>query len=381
MNKINVINSLKTAIKILKKQKFYGSLLDEFSEEDVKTFLIKNKIDECITNIKLSALYLFKKLDDFIYSSNSILQEYEVFASLKGPILEAYKNYNYLGDYSLDEISIIAQFNCLMTMFLCTYVIETSSKISELTSDDFKVDGHPIYFRGHNDVRYPLLPSFYRNLVCRDNPITYETVIEKYKEFGFLDKYRKVFPNNVNDFNMLSYIQHCVSYSPLLDVTKSLDIATIFACNGKGINPNDYENNDAAIFVFIDWDNKKHNVSCLRINRIRNSLKFDSKIIINNNDEKYLFECSDDDFEIEYSFNDEATNDRMKYQQGAFLFINKATIIKNHILIPLSQMTIIKIIIPRFKKQQLYKQKIEKQPGYEVEKLLNPYQIFFEYYK
>lgn len=266
-----------------------------------------------------------------------------------------------------------ASCNICLTVYLCTnYTILDNSSCSEFYR---RFINKNLYYRGHSDFEFALIPSFYRALDIKEAKacIDFDFIKKRYKEIGLLNK------DNLN-FKKIALFQHSIAYSPLLDITSDKNIATIFATCGQGMNPNDYYKKDAALytFEFIDQNIPRDK----RIKEI-NIIMFKNKIdlLTKANENSYFFELNYKDFLIDYSVINDCGNDRMKAQKGAFLFIKKAYCINGVFMIPNSQISITKERISPDKKRDLYSGIIKKNDKLDIKYLMDPYLKFSEYYK
>ena len=97
---------------------------------------------------------------------------------------------------------------------------------------------------------------------------------------------------------------------------------------------------------------------------------------------KHLFRCSYDDFRVEACTLTDKTNDRMKYQQGCFLYFKRAVIINGNLLLPINFGRIKKYTIPadgNTLTKKIIANKIKsKYRYYAPHYLMNPYEYFEE---
>ena len=113
-------------------------------------------------------------------------------------------------------------------------------------------DNQELWYRGQSNYEWGLLPSFYRNFPYGRKyiPLTIdERYLQKdYFEKGLMPKYMDIFDKtNKIDYDFLAFMQHAVSYSPLIDFTQDSTIAVSFALSNTN-SFNDYQNKDSAIF-------------------------------------------------------------------------------------------------------------------------------------
>ena len=173
-------------------------------------------------------------------------------------------------------------------------------------------------------------------------------------------------------------MQHSISYSPMLDLTDKVEIASIFANNFyKGTNYNDYLNTDSAIFSInrkllnCDIDIEHKSLEEYSVQVITNKLKYFDTIF-----NKHLWELSLDDLKVKFALYSRQTNDRMKYQHGYFIVPYHAVIINNKMLFTEDSLMISKYVIDKSMKLELYKNVIKDNEWLDYDYLLNPYLYF-----
>lgn len=287
-------------------------------------------------------------------------------------------------EYDDNLLCWIAKCNSLLCVYLCSGFVETEIK----SVDDFYANLSSIiydtYYRGQSDYNFDLIPSFYRKLKIDGDTleITKKFIMQKYTDIGVLEKYREVFDESkTTSLDILTFVQHTISYSPLLDVTESKEIAAVFATSSHGINPNRYFNTDSSIYCFYvtekNGDLKTSSLDafqCMRMLYIQKQISFYEKIR-----DLYLYEMNYKDFKIKYYFTSNQRNDRMKIQKGHFFFVYDGCIINGHMLIPFYQITVVKYKIRKEIKSALYTDIVQKNRKYELKSLMDPYSYFSDY--
>lgn len=272
---------------------------------------------------------------------------------------------------------------CLLILFLCSSSFEYDYSEENLRIIK-KYSIGDLYYRGHSDCSYKIIPSMIRSL-GKTQIVDYPVIEKLYDESGLFKKYKShINSAAVVDYDFCSFVQHATSYSPLIDFTKDKDIALSFATYPNG-NLNAYNNTDAALIVLsLKKATNSINIKRIRLDYHDNKLKIDSDIY-----GKPLYKCSIKDFDTSFALSDTSTNDRMKYQRGVFFCFYRCVIVKGVPLIPWSKGFLITLKIhhtadPKFKiesKKEIYNEIIAKNPEYDFNHLMNPYDYFGEYNK
>lgn len=206
-----------------------------------------------------------------------------------------------------------------------------------LTSNDFSINDLPIdktdfvnndgkhWYRGQSDYTWHLTPSMFRNLsnvFTKETSIDIKTIEQIYSYNGILKKWEDVFKEKKIDYKFLSYMQHSISYSPLLDFTADFPTAVSFSLSNRG-SVNDFAYKDSAVFEIEVEKNQM-------INAEKDDLPANFSIDYIPN--KYVIGTSilgkpmrtyDDIIKAlkpNFVMIDTASNDRMKYQKGKFIF-------------------------------------------------------------
>lgn len=238
------------------------------------------------------------------------------------------------------------------------------------------------YYRGESDFSYKLLPSIYRNYEVKSygSTINYSILGRLYYDCGLIDKYYKIFKSKVIDYEFCSFMQHSKAYSPFIDLTENINIALSFATHNTG-GINKYLTTEGAIYEFEFKNNifsttmEENTVSIRDIDIFVVEGRLHISAIVR---KKILCKCTFEDFNIEKHVFVQQGNDRMKYQNGAFLYLNRCVIVNGILLMPISEGTITKYKIPVEKKKQIYKHICETQKYYDFDHLMDPYKYFDE---
>ena len=290
-----------------------------------------------------------------------------------------------IDDIDLNIKLLILKTNVLFLMFSVTSTI--SKKVDSLISNDLSLKSRResgVYYRGHEDEKYKLIPSIMRNydISKYGQKMDINVLTQLYDLPNLTDKYESVFHKRNVDDEFCAFMQHSAAFSPFLDLTRNHLVALTFATSNHG-NINDYFGKNSAVYEFCF--NKKHiqnsvSLSSTLIIFIKNRLTFFSQY-----GTTYLFYCSPSLFNPKVCLIDNMSNDRMKYQDGAFLFFESCIVVNGHILMPFKIGKIVKYIIPPFNKANPYLAKnaiyqtiVDNYRLYDYDHLMNPYLYFSE---
>lgn len=261
------------------------------------------------------------------------------------------------------------------------------------------------WYRGQSNFKWRLLPSFYRDisLILNQCIIDRDYLCNDYKKKELSSKYNDVFTKcKYVNYEFLSYMQHSVSYSPLLDFTDNPYIATMFSINNKS-QFNIYNHIDSNL-ICIEFNEDKlfHEYSFQGINSekrvvILNGIDDIDSCVRNISVEhikgykvgapmrKTNFPSAKEIIKYltpDIIFIDAPLNDRMKYQQGKFIFFNNFVMLDEVIFYELNNdIQITNYIIEinnKTKVRNNFKEDIRntiltETPQYDMEYLLDPY--------
>ncbi len=264
-------------------------------------------------------------------------------------------------EFDLREKEKIAKTTLLMHLYACCVFPQGNQKylLKDGTLDNR--GGTKWYYRGESDFNYSLLPSIYRNQDYGINGsiLDYSFIFNYYYKRKLISRYNDFKKYEEIDYDFCSLMQHAGCKSPLLDITSDSKIALSFASEN---NPD----KDGSLYVFSNIkESTDTNIRKLNVFAIDSALDYLTKV----RGKRILF-CGIDDFEIEMEILTKQNNDRMKFQKGAFLYINKCILVNKRILIPVYNKQIKKYLVTSEYKNE-YLQDLEKR--YKCEYLMNPY--------
>lgn len=385
MNYFQKIESLKIELennKIIKEiynvrdnaKKFLDDIVmfKEFKKEDYEDIY-----NSFISNINFLKRYINredfslkeeKKINDLIFEiANEFIKKEEFFV--------------YIEDKEKKAILIALQ--CMLVLYTAISYEEKDieSFLQIDTESDFQIKNmvEGKYYRGENDFSYKLLPSIYRNYDVKryGNNFKKQTMRDLYKDTNLISKYKTVFEFLDINYDFCAYMQHSKSYSPFLDLTSEPYVALTFATKASG-DLNKYMKADASLYEFsFEEKPKELNDNNPYILDEHFTYITDKKLRISTTIGKIpLCKCTYRHLEIDVFILKKKSNDRMKYQQGIFLYINKAIIVKGIMLMPMSIGKITKYKIPSDKKTVIYNANKRNRAHYDYEHLMDPYMLF-----
>ena len=241
-------------------------------------------------------------------------------------------------------------------------------------------NNYSILFRGQTNSKWNIIPSILRNIdQSKTFIIDYDFIIDIYRKINVYEKYDKIIGHTDKVYDMVSFFQHSISLSPLVDFTERIEVASFFALSDQ-IRHNEFYNNDASIYVLQNSPGENfelHDDEVLKNIRIgvykKGKRTLDDYLLMYNKMGN-LFNTNADVF-----IHKVKTNDRMRYQSGAFVLYDNYIIdsLENTLLTTHnSSAKILKIIIDRKVKKEILEYLIKHYPEYQLRYLMNPYMIF-----
>ncbi|MDD3382135.1 MAG: FRG domain-containing protein [Bacilli bacterium] len=235
------------------------------------------------------------------------------------------------------------------------------------------------FFRGQANSNWNLIPSCLRNIDQTKTWVyTFEDLVDQYSSINAYDLYGKIIDSTKDEYQMVSFLQHAISFSPLIDFTLNFQVATYFALNNY-IKINDFSNQDAAIFIIRDLK-KTRELSSAELKDLKIGIYSNGKKTYK--DYKEIYDKMGRLFgnDAQFSFSSKVTNDRMRYQQGTFILFNNYIVdnINTSIIHAKNGLFLTKIVIDKKIKKDIWEYLNKHEPEYKIKYLLNPYLIFNE---
>ena len=359
----------------------------------------KAKYEQVTKNelFKLFSTATRKGFRDFLISNKDIIIDYMV------------RNEIYKNDFNYDEA---VQKNDMGLKKICITILceklidkqnfEISDRNSILDTSDLSINTfeyigtksykEDLWFRGQSNVDWGILPSFFRNMKLNLVPITvnYDYMVNDYTQKSLKNRYSDIFDKSFIDYEFLAFMQHSVSYSPLIDFTESHIVATSFAVGNTG-DFNNYNLNDSSLFELKVNELEKYVRKIDNIGELNSLIKSMEVYIC----DKYILgtpignkkiNTFDDIIEVltpKFVLIDIPTNDRMKYQKGKFILFYDCLITNNTILYNLNEKLKLKKYVIKTENKIRYSNPdnihdfiLRTYPQYKCSYMLNPYNWF-----
>jgi hypothetical protein len=371
--------------------------------KDIKNYLASTKLDYDFNKILRSTNENIKTKEEEFKLNNDFFHMrtffYEQYSQIDEEAKEAFDRIMFLlniqngihdiSNYSIEQLALILLVHSYLLIFYCknnmkrfTFNIRELDKEMTMFKKYIAIDQYDFYYRGQSDCSWGLSPNLYR--VLNKEHISKSDVDDFYFKSGLRDKYDKVFPLKAEqEYDRIAFFQHSCSCSPFIDFTKSLNIAEVFASS-----PFSNSEKDGAVYVLaclkksvltnyqnpqtIQSDSKQFSFDLLDVSYL-SKINYDNKSFLGISNSELFF----DDLKISIKIYDKETNDRMKYQQGVFLYLEKGTILGDIFLYPfLDQNAVLfKFIIPKEYKKEIINESY-KNVKYSYDMLMDPYHYF-----
>ncbi len=189
-------------------------------------------------------------------------------------ILEKYLNIDKLRKVSDGDFKKITQTIIDVTIeVIIDAIYERSNKENQWTHE-YEIKENDIveqlfierWYRGQTNYEWNLIPTFLRPINTKAPNVVlvnHKYIYEDYLSNSIVDRINKILEPKITTqgdlkYDKISYIQHSLSYSPLLDFTNSFPIALSFALGNTG-NPYEYNNIDSAVFE-LEMTEIKNNI-------------------------------------------------------------------------------------------------------------------------
>lgn len=241
------------------------------------------------------------------------------------------------------------------------------------------------WFRGHSDSNWELVPSLFRDIKEKQINFDYVRMLDDLQQKKIIEKLEIVFGSGEFDYDKLAYTQHSLGYGPMLDFTKSSQIACSFALSNM--------ENIAHFFhkKFCIYELDIGGIELLKtkeeIGTALSSLNivvFSGKPYIETILKTQLWQdLLDGSTESEVFLLDYQTNDRMRYQQGAFLLFNNVIIVGGRMIMSFRKQESLsqrmnKYLISEDLRHSFYTAFLDQYPQYRIRFLMDPYSFFKE---
>ena len=388
-NEFDLILGIFKELDVFAKKLYPGKFIIRRIEKDKKYVLedyLENNKDRVM--LDLSDFLGHALTDDKVSNSFNSNQNFNVVNKF-GSLINSFdfnklKQYLYSISTSRDNqlilLEYIVYFHVIEHIYLC---LSNEDNISSKSVEDFLTEGNDTgenkyYFRGQSNFKWSIVPSFCRNLDMGGITLVDKAFLDKkYKSSMKIDKYENTLiePFDADYYDFLSFMQHSIAYSPLVDFTESSRVALSFALQSNSLN---YYSCDSAIYILnVDKDCIFESNQKAKINSILNNYSF-----LNIGKDTWLYSVISNHIWINYLSGISSTkmyviniktNDRMKYQKGVFVLFDKFILIGDQLIMTNYLKTRFgKLKINSTDKDALMKKYIEGY-HYEYRYLMDPY--------
>lgn len=259
--------------------------------------------------------------------------------------------------------------------------IEEFSEIQKL----FAGTDHYKWFRGHSDIDWELVPSIFREIKENQINFSYNYLCNDLTRKDITRKLNTIFEYEIFDYRKLAYTQHSLGYGPLLDFTKSSKIAFSFALSNI--------ENVSKFFhkKFCVYELDTFGIACFKSKKaINKALKNLNIAAFKGNPHiesiiktQIWIDLLTQKKESEIFLIDYQTNDRMRYQKGAFLLFNNVIIVGGRMILSLNKHQSINQRLKRYvfseeNRLAFYNKFLTRYPEYKIRFLMDPYSYFKE---
>jgi hypothetical protein len=287
--------------------------------------------------------------------------------------------FNYKSDITLVLMINIHVFFRLYKMKI--YTEKPLNSIDDIINYD-KQNGTS-WYRGQTNKNWQLVPSFFRNSkksLLWDWSEIYKDYQSKPSKVSLIKKLNEIGINTSEfPYKTAAFIQHSIGYSPLIDFTRSPEVAISFALS-NGSSMGSYYGDDACVFVL-----ELSNCQILTDNNINVALKssktqvfMKNELIIRLLENLMWVNLMLANEKSKIDFINQPTNDRMMFQKGTFILYDNVIIIGDEVYmsyekIDFTKRHFIKYNIDVKSKEKLYEDLMNKYPQYHQRYLLDPY--------
>jgi hypothetical protein len=258
--------------------------------------------------------------------------------------------------------------------------IKSYKELEKYNSSDRKY-----WYRGQSDYDWKLIPSYYRSLGKKDVIVDYDYLKRDYDEMRISRKLYSIFDDDTIDYEKLSFIQHSLAITPLLDFTRNIYSATSFAV-GNYENPRKLSEDNAAVYL-IDIESSERITSSSQATSLIQGLRVQyigsrpriATLIRSSFWREFLIGTLHSEFHLI----DIKTNDRMRIQDGTFVLLDKVLFIGNDLIVSTKEHKVLSKIITKLKishkdRLSIYKHVMSNDSKHHFLKMMNPYEFMIE---
>ena len=337
-----------------------------------------------------------KKYEDFIFQYNKYYQDHK--QSISNDFFSALNDYRNNSskiitiqgmEYEFDNPSS----NIIVHLFIDIHVFFRLYKMKHYTEkplnnidDIISYDNRDgiVWYRGQTNTNWQLVPSFFRN--ARESFLwTWSDIYNDYNskpnKVSLIKKLNEVDINTAAfPYKTAAFIQHSIGYSPLIDFTRSPEVAISFALS-NGSSMVNYYGDDACVFV-LELNGYKILSELTDIDKVMSSSKTQvfkkNELIITLLTNQMWLDLMTDIKSSTIHLINKPTNDRMMFQKGTFILYDNVIIIGDEVFMSYNKISFIGRHLTKYNidvksKEKLYEKLMIKYPQYHQRYLLDPY--------
>ncbi len=251
----------------------------------------------------------------------------------------------------------------------CVFPRGVIQEVVDEELDLTRVPQNDSLYRGEDDYGYSLVPSVFREIgrTGGSRVINYSDLFAFYHNRHLISKYSEYKSFTEVDYEFCALMQHAGCKSPFLDCSTDHRVGLAFATESN-------DSKDGSLYVFNgvkDADSKTLKLRGMSV--FITDRKLDLLTVVRRTP---ILLCDLSKFDVEICVLRAQTNDRMTFQKGAFLFMNKAIIVNGGLLLPITNRRIKKYRIPASDKLAISRKIEQKHPRYLYKYLMDPYLYF-----
>lgn len=261
------------------------------------------------------------------------------------------------------------------------YKVEKLTNIKDLIELENQSE---IWFRGQTNAEWQLIPSIFRN-IKKSALWGWDEIYNEYntkpKKVSLIKKLEEVDIDTItNPYRTISFIQHSIGYSQLIDFSKTSKIPLSFALSNSAQMASYYED-DACVYS-LNVENYKILDNIDEIDSVVKGSKVQlfkrNELLVNLIRNRTWIDLMSGNKKSIIHLINKPTNDRMLFQKGRFILYDNVIIIDSDIYMSFSKIgfmekQLTKFVIECNNKESLFEELMKEYPQYHQRYLFDPY--------